>query len=119
MVRTIVKIVFALLVAHALYHFLPVYISYHLFRDDVKQAALFGAGATQQELVEQVMLHAQAREVPLERANVWVRKEKNQTFIDTAYEQPVRVLPWYTYTWHVEVSADAVQMTAPRRGGGQ
>jgi hypothetical protein len=115
MARTVIRIAVALIVAHALYHFIPVYINYHLFKDDVKQAALFGGGATEQELVEQVMLHARAREVPIERPDIWVRKADNQTYIDAAYEQPVKVLPWYTYVWHVEVSASAIQMTPPRR----
>jgi hypothetical protein len=117
MARTVIKVVVALLVAHALYQFVPVYVNSHLFRDDVKQAALFGGGSTEQDLVEQVMLHAERRDVPLERANVWVRRAGNQTFIDAAYEQPVKVLPWFTYPWQVEVSASSVHITAPRRGG--
>jgi hypothetical protein len=115
-IRTIVRLVVVLLVIHALYQFVPVYIRYHLFKDDVKQAALFGGGATSQELAEQVMRHAEGREVPLERHNVWVRTENTRIFIDAAYEEPVKVLPWHTYTWHVSVSASALQISAPRRG---
>jgi hypothetical protein len=113
--RPVVRVVVALLVFHALYQFVPVYVKYHLFKDDVKQTALFGGGATSQELIEQVMRHAEGREVPLERQNVWVRIEQTQVFIEAAYEEPVKVLPWYTYTWHVDVSASALQMAAPRR----
>jgi hypothetical protein len=115
MVRTGIKIVLTLLIIHALYHFIPVYINYHMFKDDLKQAALFAGRATEQELVEQVMLHARTRDIPLERTSVWVRQGNNQTSIAAAYEQPVKVLPWYTYDWQVEVSASALQMAAPRR----
>jgi hypothetical protein len=115
-IRTAIRLVIAVLVIHALYQFVPVYIDYHMFKDDVKQAALFGGGATQQELVEQVMRHAATRDVPLERNNVWVRMETTRIVIDAAYEQPVKVLPWYTYTWHAAVSASALRMAGTSRG---
>jgi hypothetical protein len=115
-IRTVIRVALALLVIHALYQFVPVYINYHMFKDDVKQTVLFGGGASQQQLVEQVMRHAETRQVPLDRNNVWVRTEPTQIVIDAAYEQPVKVLPWHTYTWHVNVSGSALLMSAPRRG---
>jgi hypothetical protein len=114
MVRTVLKLALALLLAHALYQFVPVYINYHQFRDDMKQAALFGGGATEHELVQQVLLHAQVRDIPVESTGVSVSRLNNQTFIEAAYEQPVKVLPWYTYVWHVELDASAMHVHAPK-----
>ena len=110
MVRNAIKIVLALLILHALYQFLPAYFSYHLFKDDVKQAALFAGSAGDAELVNQVLRHAQDRDLPLERTDIAVRRSNNQTVINAFYEQPVKVLPWYTYVWQVEVGASAMNL---------
>lgn len=117
MIRRIVKLVVAVLVGYALYHFVPIYFSHHLFKDDLKQAALFGGGMSEAELLDQVLYQAQIRDIPLDRTNVTVRRVSGQTFIETWYEQPVRVLPWYTWVWQVEANADAmhIQGGGPRR----
>ena len=117
MIRTAVKIVVALLIAHALYQFIPPYVQYHLFKDDVKQTALFAGGAPEGEVAEQVLQHAADRDVPLDRQGLAVWRVGNETFIEAAYEQPIRILPWYTWLWQVEVSASARQLS-PRRVGG-
>lgn len=114
MVRNAIKIVLALLILHALYQFLPPYFSYHLFKDDLKQAALFGGSAGDLELVNQVLEHAHARDIPLERPGVVVRRENNQTIIEAFYEQPVKVLPWYTYVWQVEAGASAMNLPSAK-----
>lgn len=116
MILRIVKLVVALLVLYALYNFVPVYLSHHLFKDDLKQAALFGGELTEGELLEQVLQHAEIRDIPLDRANAAVRRVSSQTFIETWYEQPVRVLPWYTYLWRVEANASAMHIQGARRG---
>lgn len=110
MFRTLVKLAIAALVIHALYQFVPVYVRHHQFRDDVKQAVLFGTRASETELVEQVMVHAANRGVPLDRKDVSVQRISSQTFIRAAYEQPVRLLPGYVYPWQFSVSESAVHM---------
>ena len=116
MIWRIVKLVVALLIVYALYQFVPIYISYHLFKDDLKQAALFGGELTDVELADQVLHHAQIRDVPLERPNVSVQRVSTQTFIETFYEQPVRVLPWYTYNWQVQANATVIHIQGGRSG---
>lgn len=116
MIWRVVKLVVALLIVYALYQFIPIYISHHLFKDDLKQAALFGAELTDAELAEQVLHHAQIRDIPLDRANVSVKRVSTQTFIETFYEQPVRVLPWYTYIWHVTTNTSVIHIPAGRTG---
>jgi hypothetical protein len=103
MIRTVLRLVVILLIAHALYQFVPVYLSYQQFKDDVSQTALFAGKATEDEVLERVMVHAQQRQVPLAREQVQVRRLQNQTFIDLSYLQPVKVLPWYTYPWQVRI----------------
>jgi hypothetical protein len=116
MVLRIVKLVVALLVVYALYHFVPVYFRYNLFKDDLKQAALFGGELTDAELAQQVMYQAQIRDIPLDRTNVTVRRVSSQTTIETYYEEPIRVLPWYTYLWQVEANASVMHIQGGRAG---
>lgn len=107
MIRTVVRLVIVLLITHALYQFLPLYLRYQQFKDDVKQTALFARGAAEAELVERVMGHAAQRQVPLAREEVLVQRVNTQVFINARYLQPVKVLPWYTYDWIVSVATTA------------
>jgi hypothetical protein len=115
MVRAILKLIVFVLIVHALYQFVPAYFNYHLFKDDVKQAALFAGEATDVELVQQILQHAEVRDIPLAREAISVRRVNNQLFVEAAYEQPVKVLPWYTYIWQVEVAENVMHVLGARR----
>ena len=104
MIRTVLRVVILGLIIHALYQFVPLYIRYQQFKDDVKQTALFARGATESEIAQRVMGHAQQRQVPVVYENVQVRRMTSQLFVDVVYQQPVKVLPWYVYPWDVHIA---------------
>lgn len=104
MFRNLIKLAIVALVIYALYNFVPVYMNYQQFKDDVRQTALFAGDASEEEVVNRVMTSAQARGVPLVRQSVQVRKINTQTHIDAAYTAPIKFMPWYTYVWEFEVN---------------
>lgn len=104
MFRNLIKLAIVALVIFALYNFVPVYMNYQQFKDDVRQTALFAGQASEEEIVNRVLAAAQARDVPLARRAISVRKINTQTHIDAAYSAPIKFLPWYTYVWEFEVS---------------
>ena len=53
--RNLVRLAVLLLIAHALYRFVPVYIHYYQFKDAVAETALFAKDRTDTELVDRVM----------------------------------------------------------------
>jgi len=114
--KTVVRLAVIGLVGFALYNFLPVYMHYQQFKDDIKQIALFAGSASEGELVERVMASADLRQVPLTRDNIQVVRNESQTMINARYTQPVKVLPWYTYVWNVDVAMTGWRVT---RGAGR
>jgi hypothetical protein len=104
MFRNLIKLAIVLLVGYALYNFVPVYMKYQQFKDDVRQTALFAGQASEEEVVTRVMTAAQERGVPLSRESVRVRRINTQTHIDAAYTSPIKFMPWYTYVWEFEVN---------------
>jgi hypothetical protein len=104
MFRTLIKVAIFLLIAYALYNFVPVYMNYQQFKDDLRQTALFAGQASEEEVVNRVMTAAQERGVPLARQSVRVRKLNTQTHIDAEYSTPIRFMPWYTYVWEFKIN---------------
>jgi hypothetical protein len=117
MLRTAVRLGILLLLAHALYQFVPVYWHYYQFKDGVKETALYSKGRTDAQLVDRVLELAAQYDVPLERDAIQIRREREHTFIDAAWVEPVELLPMYPYRWKFSVAADAwhVEQSAPVR----
>jgi hypothetical protein len=103
MARTIVKLAILLLIAHALYRFVPVYFHYQQFKDAVHEAALFSRGKTDVQLVDQVMELAAKYHIPLHREYVQVRHDNERTLIDASYVESIEWLPTYKRNWQFDV----------------
>ena len=115
--KTIIRLVVIGLIVHALYQFLPVYLHYQQFKDDVKQTALFARDASELEIAEQVMAHARQRKVPLSPENIQVRRVSSQLFIDASYVERVKVVPGYVYDWQVKIATSTYPLQGGRRSG--
>jgi len=107
MARTIVKVAIFLLVVHALYRFVPVYIRYQQFKDAVHETALFSRRTTDLEIVDRVMQLADKYRIPLDREYVQVRRDHDQLFIDASYVESIEWLPTYRRPWQFDVGEEA------------
>ena len=77
--RNLVRLAVLLLIAHALYRFVPVYIHYYQFKDAVAETALFSKDRTDTELVDRVMALAARYQIPIERDAVQVSRDTRMT----------------------------------------
>jgi hypothetical protein len=114
MLRNLVRLAILLLIAHALYRVVPVYLHYYQFKDAVAEAALFSKDRSDADLVERVMQLAQRYEIPIEREAVQVTRDRQFTYINVAYEEELEWVPSYKrpmpFTiavegWHVRPAA--------------
>ena len=103
MFRTLIRLAVLALVLYALYNFVPPYMAYQQFKDDVRQTALFAGQASEEEVVNRVMTAANERGVALARESVRVRKVNTQTHIYAEYATPIKFMPGYTYIWEFKV----------------
>ena len=115
MVRKLVKLAIVLLVANAIYQFVPPYIHYVQFKDAVRETAIFSKDVSDQALLESLTALAQEYQVPVDPETIEIRHEAAHIFIDASYVQVIKFAPTYEYPWQFEVKADALQV----QGGGR
>ena len=107
MVRTTIRLAILLLIAHMLFQAVPVYWHYYQFKDAVKETALFSKGRPDAQIVARVLELAAQYDVPLERESLHVWREKEHTYIEAVWVEPVELLPKYFYPWKFTVSESA------------
>ena len=108
MARTMVKLAILLLIAHALYRFLPIYFHYQQFRDAVRETALFSRERTDAQIVDRVIELADKYQIPLTRDDVQVRHQGEHTSVAASYVESIEWLPTYKRAWQFTIDEDAV-----------
>ena len=93
MLRNLFRLAVVLLIAHALYRFVPVYVHYYQFKDAVAETALFAKERTETDLVDRVMALAEQYQLPIDRDAVQVSRDKQFTYINVAYEEQIEWVP--------------------------
>ena len=95
MLRNLIRLVVVLLIANALYRFVPVYMHHYQFKDAVKEAAMFAKDSSEFEIIDRVMQLADRYKVPVQREMVQVTRDKQHTYIVVMYEEQIEWLPRY------------------------
>lgn len=113
MLRNLVRLAVILLIAHALYRFVPVYTHYYQFKDAVQEAAMFSKDRTEPELVDRVMILADHYQIPLDREAVQVSKDSQRTYITLMYEEQIEWVPTYKRTMPFTVSVEGWHSSPP------
>ena len=107
MLRNLIRLAVLLLIANALYRFVPVYLHHYQFKDAVAEAARFSKDRTDAELVDRVMLLAERYQIPLDREAVQVTREKQTTYINLGYQEVIEWVPTYKRPMGFTVSVDS------------
>jgi hypothetical protein len=96
MLRNVIRLVVVLLLAHAIYRFVPPYLHYHQFKDSVKETALFGKDKGDAEIAERILTLAVRYQIPIDRDAIEITRDKELTYVTIAYEEHIEWLPRYT-----------------------
>ena len=117
MLRTLFKLAVFLLVAHALFRFVPPYWNHNQFESEVKERAVSWASLTDAQVSDQLLEMARTRGLPVTREDIAVRWDGNHLVMDVAYSRDIEFLPSWTYEWTFEshVSTLILDSLAPRR----
>ena len=108
--KTIIKLIIAALVLHAVWKAGTVYLRYYEFKDEVGQIAQFGAQQTDAQMRDAVVEAAQRREIALDPEDVSVRRPNQRIIIDAAYQEQVEIAPRYFYPWDAKVHVDVLTL---------
>ncbi len=97
--RTIIKLLLAVLVINAAYRVGIVYWDHYQFEDAVQQLAQFSERASEQDIKQQVLELAANRDIPVEEDALTVTRGQRRIDVDGTYTRPVAVAPGYTRQW--------------------
>jgi hypothetical protein len=111
--RNLVRLIVFLLIVHAFYRFVPVYLHYYQFKDAVGETALFSKDVAETEIVDRVMALAAKFQIPIEREAVQVTRDKQMTYINLMYEEKIQWLPSYSRPMPFTVAAEGWHVRPP------
>jgi hypothetical protein len=106
MLRNLVRLAVLLLIAHALYRFVPVYMHHYQFKDAVEEAARFSRDRSEVEVIDRVMQLAERYQIPLDREAIQVTRDKQTTYINLSYVEQIEWVPTYRRRMPFNVTVD-------------
>ena len=108
MLRLLLKLAIAALVANAVWRAGSAYLTFYRFRDAVTEAAQYSNVKSPDELRQRILGLASDYGVPLPDGAVTVRRQDNHTLIDASYTQPVDLFPGFRYQWPFSFDIDSL-----------
>jgi hypothetical protein len=115
MLKLLIKLVVAAVIANAAWRIGSAYLQFYRFKDAVTETVQFGVDKTRLELRQRVLELATQYDVPLGEDAVTVRRDdRNHTFVDGSYQQPIDLLPGYQRPWPFTLNVDVFTLRAPK-----
>jgi hypothetical protein len=114
MLRNLIRLAVLLLIANALYRFVPVYVHYHQFKDAVQEAALFARDRSDSDITDRVMTLAERYNIPIQREAVQVSRDKQLTYINIMYEEQIEWVPSYRRPMPFTIAVEGWHVTPVR-----
>lgn len=112
LIRLVIKLAIAALLANAVYRVGSEYLTYVKFRDSVRDAAMFKA-KTEDDLRRRIIGLAGDYDVPLEDDSLRISRDARAWYIDGSYTKPIELAPSYEYPWKFSFSIQAATNEAP------
>lgn len=106
--KTIIKLLIAAAVINACARTGLVAWKYFQLKDEAEELARFSANVENGDLQNGIVAAAGRLNVPLDPANVEVRRAGQRTEISGHYAQPVQLFPGYTYPLDLSFDVDAI-----------
>lgn len=116
MIKLLIKLAAAALIANAVWRVGSVYLAHYRFTDSVEETLKFGSRKTGAQIHQRVLDLASQYDIPVVDDVVAVRHDdRGHTFVDASYVRPVDLLPWYRYQWPFTVHIDVfvAEVSAP------
>jgi hypothetical protein len=117
MLKFLVKLALAGLIANATWRLGSAYIQFYKFKDAVVETTRFGSQRLTDAQIEQRILElASQYDLPLAADRLTVRRDQpNHTIIDGSYEQPIDLVPGYRYQWPFTMHVDVLILAGALR----
>ena len=111
--KTLFKLGIMLLVANALFRFVPPYWRNHEFQSQVKEASLKWRNLPDDAVMEDVLAVAASHDVPITSQNVNIQRVNDRLRLRVAYDVPIELLPTMSRPWTFTSNVDAEVYARP------
>jgi hypothetical protein len=109
MIRLLIKLALAALIANAAWRVGSVYASFYKFKDAVQETTQYGADKSETDLRARIVDLGAQYDLPITDDNFSLRRVGDHTITDGSFTRPIEVLPNYRYswpfTWHTDTFA--------------
>jgi hypothetical protein len=110
MIRLVLKLALAALIANAVWRTGSVYAQYYKFKDAVQQTTQYAADNTDDDLRARIMELASQYDLPIDEDDFTIRHSGDHTITDGAFTRPIELLPNYRYPWPFSWHTDTFKM---------
>jgi hypothetical protein len=114
-IKTIIKLALAAIIAHAVWQLFVVYSAHYRFRDSVNSTTQFRGDLSDEQLHDRIFELASQFDVPVTDETLTIRRLENHTIVESSYIRPVNLFPGFTYKWPFTLKVDT--FTAPKPSG--
>lgn len=109
--KLLIKLAVLLLLGNALFRFIPPYWDHTQFVRELEETSIGWREYSDAEVRELVFAMAQGRNLPLERDQISVRRERDHLFVAVAYSRPMKLVPGSKYTYDFDSKVDTWMLT--------
>jgi len=111
MLKQIVKLALAALIANAAWRLGTAYMQFYRFTDAVTQTAQFATERSREDLPRRIIELASEYDVPLSADDLKVQRDgRSHTLVDGSYVLPIDLAPGYRYPWPFTIHVDVLNM---------
>ncbi len=111
MIKFVIKLAVAAVIANAAWRLGSAYVTFYRFKDAVTEIAQFNPQKSPADLQQRVVELASQYDIPLAADGFSVRRDdRNHTYINGSYTQPVDLFPGYQYAWEFSWAVDVLSV---------
>jgi hypothetical protein len=109
--KTLIKLLVAAAVLHAIYRTGVSAATYYELKDASRQMLIFGDGATLEQLQHGILAKAQELAVPLAAEDVVVERDGVRTTAEASYTDSIEIFPRYRYPYNYSFRVEAISIS--------
>jgi hypothetical protein len=110
MIKLLIKLAIAALIAHAAWRGAIAYSHFYKFKDAVEQATQYGPEKSDAELHDRVLELAAQYDVPLEDDGFTIRHSQDHTMVDGSSDTELELIPGYKKVFPMAFHVDTFRL---------
>jgi hypothetical protein len=111
MLRLLIRVAIAALIANAVWRLGSEYVTYFQFKDEVRSAATSGKGSDE-DLRSRIDALAERYDISIEEGAVRVMTDASRSvehaIVEVYYVKPIELVPGYEYPWRFSFTVDTL-----------